>query len=362
VTGPPSSAPGAPSVRWLDSGQRPEAAAIWRALEAELGAHLSCSWDWTETWLEHFGGAVEHHFAVIELAGRRRGIVLVTRSRCVRYGVPLRVLHLGTAGEPEGDGIYVQYNALLIDPAVRRPGAAALIAALRRLRWHELHLDGFVPADAEVLLAARRGGDPDRLVCRTVALRGGLDGIVGEFSPSVRKVLRRGLRRIGEIEVAAAGTPEQAADVLDELRRLSDARWEADGRTGAFRSASFVAFHRTLAARLVPHGRVLLVRVRDADGTVGCGYVLVDGTKALAYQVGRRLEEDNRVSTGQLVELLVMGACADRGLAVYSHQSGDSEHKRRLSSGAEELVWARWRRGRALGLHRARELARRAGR
>lgn len=348
----------APAVRWLAAGQRPQAAATWRALEAEHGAHLSASWDWTGTWLDHFGEVVAHRFAVVEEAGRPLAIALVTCSERVRRGVRVRTLHLGTAGEPEGETVFVQYNALLADPAERGPVAAALVASLERLRWHELRLDGFLPQDADALLAARPGAETDRVVCRTVPLAAGPDAVLEAFSPSVRKVLRRGLRRLGDVTVQTAGTAEEALDVLDDLKRLSDARWADEERTGAFASPRFVAFHRALVARLAPEGRVLLVRVRDEEGTVGCGYVLVDRRKALAYQIGRRLEEGNRVSAGQVVELLVMRACAEHGLSVYSHQSGDTEHKRRLSSGEEELVWARWRRGRAVGLQRAGRLAR----
>jgi hypothetical protein len=244
----------------------------------------------------------------------------------------VRTLHLGTAGEPDGETVFVQYNALLVDPAQRGPAAAALVASLERLRWHELRLDGFLPQDADALLAARPGAETDRVVCRTVPLADDPDAVVEAFSPSVRKVLRRGLRRLGDVTVQTARTAEEALDVLDDLKRLSDARWAQEERTGAFASPRFVAFHRALIARLAPEGRVLLVRVATRRARSGAATSSWTGGKALAYQIGRRLEEDNRVSAGQVVELLVMQACAERGLAVYSHQSGDTEHKRRLSS------------------------------
>jgi CelD/BcsL family acetyltransferase involved in cellulose biosynthesis len=343
------------TVRWLSSRQRGEVERLWTGLEAQFGARVSCSWAWTGTWLDHYGAVVKHRYAVIEADGRPRGIVLVTCSDRAAHGVRLRILHLGTAGEPDDETVFVQYNALLVDPVLRGPAARALMASLERLRWHELRLDGFVPEDADALFAARTGAHPDRQVCRIVDLTPPGDELLAGFSPAVRKVLRRGLRRSGEVEAVPATSVDQALDILAELKTLSDARWAAEDRAGAFESPRFVAFHRGLVARLVPEGRAVLLRVRDADGTLGCGYALVDGRTALAYQVGRRTDEDSRVSAGQLVELLLMRACAAKGLAVYSHQSGDTEHKRRLSTGAEELVWARWRRGRALVLHRAAE-------
>lgn len=345
-------------VRWLSSGQRSEAGDAWQRIEAELGgARLACSWAWTETWLEHYGDAVRHRFAVLEAGGRPRGIVLITCSERQRGGVRLRTLHLGTAGEPHGTTAYVQYNGLLVDPAVRREAAQALMASLDALRWHDLRLDGFVAQDADLLLGLRAGAQSERRTCRTLSLPADPEAVVEAFSPSVRKVLRRGVRRLPGLEVASATSVTQALEMLEELKVLSDARWDAEEREGAFAQPRFVAFHRALLTRLVPDGRALMARVRDADGTVGCGYVLVDGTTALAYQIGRRLETDNRVSTGQVVELLLMQASAAEGLAAYSHQSGDTEHKRRLSSGSEELVWASWHRGRALGLRRARAVA-----
>ena len=88
-------------VRWLAAAERVAAAAIWQELEARTSVPLTCSWKWTETWLDHYGDLVPHRFAVGERSGTRVGIVLVTRGAGERRAwLPVRTLHLGTAGEP----------------------------------------------------------------------------------------------------------------------------------------------------------------------------------------------------------------------------------------------------------------------
>src|SRR5262249_59597271 len=105
-------------------------AAIWRRLETTIGCGLTNSWDWVESWLAQFGKTVPHRFAVATGSGGVRGIALLTSGVGQTRGpVPVRTLHLGTAGEPPEDTIWVEYNRLLVAPRDRPSFAAALLRA-----------------------------------------------------------------------------------------------------------------------------------------------------------------------------------------------------------------------------------------
>jgi hypothetical protein len=331
-------------LRLLPSDERAVAATVWAEIERGIGAPaLACSWAWTETWLEHYGDLVPHRFAVALEHGAPVGAALVTRGvRQRRARVPMRTVHLGTAGEPPGEGVFVQHNRLLAVPGEHRRFAQELIGALaREPGWDEIVLDGFPPKDAADLLRAGRFVARAE-TCRTLDLRAAARAggdVAAVLGPSTRKAVRRSLRRLAAPRAEWARDQRAAREVLENLIVLHQAWWESRGLPGVFASARFVGFHRELVERLAGTGRISLFRVLDGDATVGCLYGFVDGNRLLSYQSGLAVTDDHR-SPGLVTDVLCMQACLERGLEVYDHLSGDSLYKRQLSTGCEALVWA----------------------
>jgi CelD/BcsL family acetyltransferase involved in cellulose biosynthesis len=338
------------SIRWLPSSDRAGAARIWEALEADAGnGGLTSSWAWTETWLEHYGELVPHRFAVGEAGGSARGIVLVTRGVGRRRG-PFRIrsVHLGTAGEPPGQSVVVEYNRVLVEDERRAAFAAALTAELRgESDWHELVLEGFAPEDAEPFLAAEplleAQPEPSPIMdLRTAEAAGG--DVMGGFRSKTRTKIRRSLKALGEVETEWAETPEHGLEILDELIELHQRRREGLGQPGAFASARFTAFHRDLVARLLPRGAVFLFRVRAAGGTVGCLYGFVERRRVLYYQSGLGSYSDRQIRPVFVACALCMQESFERGMTEFDFMAGEGSHKRELSTGTRELVWASARR------------------
>jgi CelD/BcsL family acetyltransferase involved in cellulose biosynthesis len=338
------------SIRWLPSSDRPAAAGIWTAVEASAGAGgLTCSWDWTETWLRHYGDLVPHRFAVGEAGGSDIGIVLVTAGVGRRRGpFEIRSVHLGTAGEPRDETVFVEYNRVLVEESHRSAFAAALVAELRREReWHELVLDGFAPEDIAPLLAAepRFEARPEPSPVMDLRTAGAADGdVMAGFRSKTRTKIRRSLKVLGEVETEWAETPEHGLDILDELIELHQRRWNRLGRPGAFASERFAGFHRELVSRLLPKGAALLFRVRAAGGTVGCLYGFVERSRVLYYQSGLESYPDRQVRPVFVACALCMQESFDRGMTEFDFLPGEGPHKRELSTGARELVWASARR------------------
>jgi Acetyltransferase (GNAT) domain len=334
---------------------------LWTDLEGVIERPgLACSRRWVETWLDHYGDIVPHRFVVGERAGVPVGVVLVTRGvQQRRARVPVRTLHLGTAGEPPVDSVFVQRNRLLVTPEHREAFASGLLAALwREAGWDELVLNGFVAADAQAVVRAgpfelRHG------VCRTVDLAAADDTggeVVRLFGAKTRKNFRRSLRGLAVAATDWAETPQQARDILDDVIALHQASWESRGRQGAFASARFKAFHRDLTNRLILTNDVSLFRVRDDASTIAGLYGFIEGERLLSYQSGIAGSIDRQLSAGLVADVLCMQASRERGLRIYDHLSGDSAYKERLSTGQESLVWAnaRRRRGRWVAVNTAR--------
>ena len=337
-------------IRWLSSADRAVVREVWAELERRVpNTALACSWVWTGTWLRHYGDVVPHQFAIGERAGEPCGVALVTRGVGGRRG-PFRVrsVHLGTAGEPGAEGVFVEYNGTLVEPGQREAFASALMQEIRRDRaWHVLQLDGFEPNAAEPLLAAEPLFDSTRVPCPIADLRraeaaGG--SVLATLERGTRRKVRRSLEALGDVATEWAETPEHALDILAELAALHQERWTKVGEPGAFASDRFTAFHRDLVTGLIPGRSVILFRVRATSGTVGCLYHLVDDQRVLFYQSGLTSYADRRIASGFVAFTLCMQACFERGFAEYDFLAPDTRYKRDLSTKTGELVWATARR------------------
>jgi hypothetical protein len=337
-------------VRWLSSSERASAGRIWEALQTPVGNDaLACSWEWTSVWLAHYGDVVPHRFAIGEVEGVPCGIALVTNGVGRKRGpFKVRSVHLGTAGEPRGEGVFVEYNRILVEPEHRRGFALALLNELRgEPGWHELSLDGFAPEDAAPFLEAEPLLEARPEACLTMDLRSAESAngtVLSALGSGTRRQVRRGLKALGEdVETEWAETPEHALDILAELIELHQRHWIALGHPGAFASPRFVGFHRELVPRLLPKDAVILFRVRADGRTVGCLYNFIERRRVLSYQTGFA-PHPGRTSPGVVSFALCMQACFERGLTEYDFLAGDSAYKRQLSTTTRELVWATGRR------------------
>ena len=359
-------------LRALPSSAREQAGEAWRAVEAAApDVPPFARWDWTELWLVHFGDVVPHEHLIAERDGVPCGAVLLTRSTVSRGPLTVRRLHLGTAGEPAGEGVFVEYNGLCAPSAERTAVARALLAHAHRARgWDELHLDGFDPTHAVPLLAV----EPRFTVEQRWSPLLELDQASGDLidalrSKNVRKGVRRSLRGLLPYTTEWAHDREHAHAILDDLEQLHQQRWRARGEPGAFASPRFRAFHRRLVDRWLPEGRAVVFAVRREGETVAALYgFVVDGILQL-YQGGFRPFEDKKISVGAAALLLLARAAHERGMAGCEYLAGDYHYKTQLSTSKRPLVWARLvrRRPRALAIEAARRAKnavrpRRAGR
>jgi hypothetical protein len=317
----------------------------WHMLEEQIGeVGLTCSWDWTEVWLDHFGDIVEHEFAVVKDGDDPCGIVLVTRGiGQKRSRVPIKTIHFGTAGEPRGDSIYVEYNRALMVPEVRPAAARAILESIQEDdSWDELRLDGFPPEEAEPFLAADPRIQPQVEPCPTVDLRAAdrRDGdVLSTLTSNTRYQVRRSIRAFGGVQAEWAEDLDEAVDIFDELIRLHQKRWSDVGRPGAFSSERFVSFHRSLIKRVFGKGWIVLFRARSPAETIGCLYSFVERESVLSYQLGLARFEDNKMKPGFVTHTLCMQSSYDRRLEEYNFLADAAPWKRELATSERQLVW-----------------------
>lgn len=336
----------------MSESSRTDAMRIWNSLESQIGSgRLMSSAIWTETWLNHFGKEIPHQFLVANRNGEPRGICLLTRGVGQRNGpVRTHTLHVGTSGEPEADSVCVEYNTLLVHNEDRLPFQKALWKHIESNdTWDEFRLDGFEEHDVlEWIQSDPRWSfvtKPARYFDLTLIRDNGCN-VLNTLGTQTRSAVRKSLRLSGNHVCEWAETTAQAESIFHELIELHQARWQSAGHPGCYSSRRFKEFHFELLNRLVPLGLMGLFRVRNEAGTIGCDQVFIDNNRACLYQGGRILPADHRISTGVIVDYLLIEECRRRRLDAVDFLAGDSPHKRRLSTDGNPLVWAVIRRPR----------------
>lgn len=337
-------------TRPIAATDRAQAERVWLSIERDLASPgLTCSWAWTGAWLAHYGDVVPHRFVVGVIEGRDVAAALVTRS-AGRYPrlIGASQAHIGTAGEPRGETVYVERNRLLVGDEHRDAFAAALVADVERdPRWDRLVIPGLRSADAESFRRAHGGvtlaaqGSP---VAELSHARGG-DPIELLGSGPQRRA-RRALKGLAPLETEWAQTLEHGHAIMDDLVELHQRRWVEAGQPGKFASPRFAGFHRALIDRLFPGSGVMLVRVRSEGQTIGCVYGQIEAAEVLFYQSGFVRHPDNRLRVGLAVHVCAMRACAERGIAAYDFLAPPTRYKLDLATRTDALVWATLERNR----------------
>lgn len=352
------------SVDLLGSAEGVAAGEAWRALERRVGGRtFVSSWDWTEPWLRAYGDLIPHRFAIGRIGGEVCGIALVTCETRKVGPVRTRRLHLGTAGETSVGGAYACSNRLLTTSPHATAFAGALVKALSAHNgWDELRLDRFAPDAAAPLLHGLPNVTIRAEVCPTVDLTKAreADGdVLATLRREPRRQIRRGIRGLGGVSTEVADGPSDALEILEELIEMHQARWNVEGKPGAFASRRFTEFHRAAVPRLAESGAALLMRVRSGSGTLGCVYHLVDRDQVLTYAMGL-MPAERKIKPGFVTLACCMQRCHELGFSVYNHLPEPTLYKWELSNSERHLTSATTvRRGvKPAALERARRLKR----
>ncbi len=278
------------------------------------------------------------------------GIWGVSRQR--RYGLlPVDALHLNSTGTPMHDCIAAEYGGLI---ATRGHETSAWVETLQFLRdaspdWDELNLEGARPALLEAWSAM---GLPHRIIRKDHAYFVSLSRVRESADCSFFSLLQSRARnrvkntrrqiesRLGAVSLRVASTADEALQYLDELKNLHQLHWERRGVQGAFSHSYFELFHKRLIAESFDDGVIQLVRFNAGETILGYIYNFVHQGHVYFYQSGLNYDAATRgESPGLLLHALTIDWNAARGHMIYDLLAGESQYKKTLSTGSEELCW-----------------------
>lgn len=312
----------------------------WQALDA---AHptpfITASFDWNQTWLTHYRDVVQPGVAVGRIDGEIVGLWLVPRSTHRSRGpIPLRTVHLGTAGEPESDSLFVEHNT----PWVRGIRPCEFLHAV----WPHLLAEPVDRVDADGIsadLLARCG--PLWTASGTVAIERRpspwmrFDTPSGDMMQQIRRKTRSNFRRAMKQYDAPTTTwltGPPAMDDFDTLVRLHQARWAGTDQPGAFAGTRLQSF----LGDLVETGRAAVALCRDGDEPIGAALMIENAGRGVVLVVGFA-DTATRESPGIVSLVPIMQAAWNRGLEGFEFLVGDNLYKRMLSNETVELAWVK---------------------
>ncbi|QDT79770.1 hypothetical protein Mal35_32370 [Gimesia maris] len=339
------------SLHLRERDQTQDCLQIWQTLEAQFeDVPLMCSSVWTSTWIEQYGDLVPYSFVVASRDQIPCGICLLTEGVEQFDGpLPIKTVHLGTAGEPAADSVCVEYNSLLIQPADQSAFMKALLELLSdHPTWDSLNFDGFDSIELENWDLSFPEISVRKIESRYFDLQLIRDEereVISGFGYSTRKNLRKNMKTYGNLTTEWAETIEQAESIFSDLVTLHQTRWQQEGQPGSYASERFTRFHEALIQKLIPTGQMGLFRVKIDDAVIGCVQVLIDRNRVLCYQ-GGSAEYQGKLSPGVITDYLCIEECFQRGFDAYDFLAGNSHHKQKMSTHHSYLTWAQIQRPR----------------
>lgn len=331
-------------------------APIWSELVAASGCcSFSLSETWVETWLQVFGPQLQPSVLIFESDRRAVGACLLANAKTMHGFLRIKRLSLNASGEASADTTYSEYNDILCLPGWESAVTEALFEELSSRKWDEIALDGFSDGPAYRSLKEKFVGfeceevqHPSYYVDLVSIRESGIDFDMS-LGKTSRKHLRQNIRHysaIGDLRLEVAQNVPEALTMLDEIARLSQMRWDSQGKRGIFSSERFYAFHRMLIEKSFSSGAVQLLRVLAGDQAVGLVYNLIQRGRVHFYQCGYHYGPDKRLSPGTVTLSRVIQYCLDEGYRDFDFLSGETSYKQSLSTGSRTLSWTVFRRPR----------------
>ena len=168
----------------------------------------------------------------------------------------------------------------------------------------------------------------DQDVCPGLELPGSLEELMERYSPNMRKIVRRTLKRnaaeLRLVDYSEIGSLEAA---FDKARRLHMMSREQKGQASSFERQGYVAFHRELSRVIEPQGKLYLKFLMRGTEPVSFRYGFLSGDVYYDYQTGY----DPIVAKqrpGFLIVALIIQDLISRGIKRFDFLRGDEGYKR----------------------------------
>lgn len=264
-----------------------------------------------------------------------------------RRGSPYaaQCLRFVSTGEEEYEETCPDYLNLLHLPGEEMACTHAAWVAVDTLHWDTLEFID-IPVDSPLLRwrAAFSGNERLKIVprgsCPIAVIGDGFEAYLTRLSSKTRMRARQEMRKVARSgAMFELATRENVDSYFDDLIRIHQKRWIADGKPGCFSSPRFTEFNRLLVSEWAASGRLVLARLSYRGVAHVVLYGFVTKGKFDLYQLGVEPIEGVAIhSPGIAANLLLMAQLAEMGVAHYDFLRGTSPYKKSLTTEQRDVV------------------------
>lgn len=170
----------------------------------------------------------------------------------------------------------------------------------------------------------------------------GVDAYLGTLSKKRRGQIRNSLNQYsmnGPLLLEEATDPGQAMEYFAGLKRLHTLRWKARGQPGVFANPLWEDFHQAVITAGFSQAAIQMLKVSNADTTIGYLYNLVWRRRVCVLQTGFQPVSDNKMMPGYVAHALAIAHNKRKGMAEYDLMHGESLYKDMLCNEVRKLRW-----------------------
>ncbi len=318
--------------------------------ELEPEADISCfqSWGWLEAEMDLSGR--DGVFLMATINGRVAGMALFFKRDTKRRGfVSSRVLYLNESGISDND-MFIEYNGFIAKRGIEVMVVDAFLNYLLNsdIKFDEIVINRILSRaklfDCSVVNTSKlKLRINEEWMARYVDIRelrsSGRD-YIATLSKNSRGQLRRSLKKynkLGKLHLHCAASVAEALEYFDALGKLHQKYWQAKGFTGVFARQSWVKFHKSIINRRFDFSEVQLLKISAGDNIVGYIYSLIYKRHVYMIQTGFNYLPDKMLRPGYVCHYMAVEYNRELGADFYNFLAEDSQYKRSLSNGYDEL-------------------------
>jgi CelD/BcsL family acetyltransferase involved in cellulose biosynthesis len=303
----------------------------WDRLVREAGLDGLCN---AHAWCESYARAWSRDEELFGWRFEDRGetvAILAFRREPSRGTLALRRALFAADGSFDSD-----YLDVPVRPGMEERVVEELLARGREVPWLEALVLSGLPDGSRFLAALRavlprRGLTPREhtIACLAAPLGDGFEGYVARLKPRMRSKVRSAMRSAAErgARLVWCQRSDELEAWLEELYRLHELRWRAQGQEGSFAEPRRRAFYASWSRQALARGELCFARLEEPRGVSAIQIGARTGDRYYQIQEGYDPAlENERVGTalrGMAVQDLIA-----RGLRSYDFMAGDSRHKR----------------------------------
>ncbi|MBI2804463.1 MAG: GNAT family N-acetyltransferase [Planctomycetes bacterium] len=309
---------------------------------------------WLLPWWRIYGGGRELRVGVFYQGEQLVGLApLQHRRHWYRPGIPFWRLEPLGADVDEQDGVGSDYLNIIAQTGREKAVADSLadsLASGKFGKWSEFVIPSMDEGNIMVPLlgqALNRVGltvaSPITGAAPYIPLPRTWPDYLQSLHQKKRYVITRSMRDF-ETWTGGAWKLHQArntADLAEGSRILADlhnARWHADGETGAFQQRRFQAFHADVMQRLLEENRLELTWLTAHGEPIAALYNVIENNKVYFYQSGRRTDLPKGQRPGIVILAMAIQRAIASGRREFDFLAGPSQYKSQFAPLQRSLV------------------------